>query len=387
MSAVGFGLFLVIFYAGLISGLLNDAKNQLDNGGLGHIEVFPKRYRLKHAVGETMPDPSTWSSTLALPEGSETGARVLVRGLATSARGSESVEILGVEWDNERRLSAHLRDVRAGALPSSDDLRGIVVGRPLAARLKLSVGSKVRLMAQRADGEIGADLFRVRGVFHSIAPSIGKRQVFISKEAARELTGLDAVSHQYVIQLPEPNSADRLAANLQSALGENFEVKSWGELLPVLRRMEGLTDSVVLGVSVFVYLLVGLGILNTMLMSVLERTREFGVLMALGTRPGRIVSLVLAESFWIATLSVLVGGALGAAVTWHFSREPITLYSNIGESFSMEGFNFSTAFKTRFVASDLIQATLYVYVMALLVGLYPAARIARLEPSEALRRT
>ncbi|MBL8923731.1 MAG: ABC transporter permease [Myxococcaceae bacterium] len=386
MSAIGIGLFLVVFYSGLVAGILGDAKNQLDAGGMGHVEVFATGYRPKKPAATVMPAFSALEPKLALPAGAEVGGRVIARGLASSAHGSEPVELLGVDFARERLLSAHLRDVRAGALPEPGDTRGLVVGEQLAQRLKLKPGARVRVMAQRADGEMGVELFRVRGVFHSVAPTIGKRQVFASAAAARELLGVEG-SHQVVIQLALPDTADAEASRLQAALGEGFEVKSWGELIPILRRLEGLIDTVIVVISIFVYLLVGLGVLNTMLMSVLERTREFGVLMALGTRPAKVVALVIAESFWIATLAVAAGALLGGFATWWFSENAITLFSNIGESFEMEGLSLSTNFKTRFSLTDLGQAAAYVYVMALVVGIYPALRVVKLSPAEALRHT
>jgi putative ABC transport system permease protein len=386
MSAIGVGLFLVIFYSGMVGGMLGEAKNQLDNGGLGHVEIFAKNFRPKRDASVTMPDPSQWLSTLSLPPGTEVGARVLARGLATSARGNEPVQLFGVDWENERLLSAHLRQLTSGALPAAGDERGVLVGEQLATRLNLKVGSKLRLMVQRVDSEMGADLFRVRGIFHSIAPAIGQRQVFVSQPAARELLGIQTVSHQVVIQLADPSQAEALANRLQQQLGEGFEVRSWGELLPVLKRMEKLTDNVVFALATFVYLLVGLGVLNTMLMSVLERTREFGVLMSLGTRPSRVLQVVLAESFWIATVSVLFGVLLGSLVSWHFSQTGLQLGTG-GESFQLEGATVSTLVKTRFRLADVLKAASFVYLMALVVGLYPASRITRLQPAEALRRT
>src|SRR5690606_27793133 len=154
----------------------------------------------------------------------------------------------------------------------------------------------------------------------SIAPAIGQRQVYVSQVAERGLVGLEAGSHQLVILLNDPEDADALASKLQASLGEGYEVKSWGELLPVVKRMDALTNNVVFALALFVYVLVGLGVLNTMLMSVLERTREFGVLMSLGTRPSRIMKVVLAESFWIGTLSVVLGASLGALLSWYFSQ-------------------------------------------------------------------
>ncbi len=386
MSAIGVGLLLVIFYSGIVGGMIGEARNQLDNAGMGHVEVFAKGYRPRHDVGTAMPGVAQWRRTLQLPEGSEVGTRVLARGLATSARGNEPVEVFGVDWPDEQRLSAHLRQVVSGALPAPDDAHGVLVGEPLAERLGLKVGSRVRLMVQRADADMGADLFRVRGIFHSISPAIAQRQVYVSQPAARGLLGLEDATHQLVIQLARPEQADAVAAQLKATLGDQVEVLIWGELLPVLKRMEGLMDTVVFALATFVYLLVGLGVLNTMLMSVLERTREFGVLMALGTRPGQVVSVVLAESFWIASVSVVFGALLGGLLTWQFSHTGLQL-STGGESVVLEGATLSTLVKTRFSVADILKASSFVYAMALVVGIFPARRITRLQPAEALRRT
>lgn len=386
MSAIGVGLLLVVFYAGMVGGLLGDAKNQLDDGGLGHLELSAKGWRAQRAPGVVLEAPDALRAGLQLPPGSEVGSRVLARGLATSARGSEPVQLFGVGWGEEAQLSSHLRQVRQGALPAEDDVHGVLVGEELAQRLHLKLGGKLRLMVARVDGEMGADLFRVRGIFHSVAPAIGQRQVYVSQGAARELLGLERGVHQIVVQLPEPDRADALAAASRPALGDGVEVLTWGELLPVLRRMEALTNTIVLALAGFVYLLVGLGVLNTMLMSVLERTRELGVLMALGTRPRRIVGMVLAESFWVATLSVAVGALIGGLLTWHFSRTGIRLGTG-GEAMQLEGATLSTLVKTRFEPLAIARASGLVFLMALVVGLYPASRITRLQPAEALRRT
>lgn len=386
MSAIGVGLFLVVFYAGLIGGMLGNAKSELDNAGMGHVEVHAPGYRARHDVALTIPALESYRDKLALPAGAEVGERVLARGLATSARGSEAVQVFGVDFAAEKELSAHLRDVRQGALPAAGDDKGVLIGEELAARLNLKPGAKLRLMVQRADAEMGADLFRVRGVFHSIAPAIAKRQVFISQGAARELLGLPGASHQLVIQLPDAGAADAVAASLKAALGPSFEPVTWSELLPILEKMEALTANASLVMSLFVYLLVGLGVLNTMLMSVLERTREFGVLLSLGTRPSRILAIVLSESFWIATLSAVAGALLGGFATWYFSRTGLQITGG-GESIELQGSILSTSVKTRFNPLDVVKAASVVYLMALVVGLYPASRITRLQPADALRRT
>ncbi len=386
MSAIGVGLMMVIFYSGMVGGVMSEARNQLDDAGMGHVEIFAKGYRPRRDVTLAMPDETSWRGQLSLPPGSDVSLRVLSRGLATSARGNEPVQVFGVDWQEEAQVASHLHRLTAGALPGADDAHGILIGEQLAERLALKPGAKLRLMVQRADSEMGADLFRVRGIFHSIAPSISQRQVYVSRAAARAMLGVEGGSHQLVIQLSDPAGADAVAGGLKRALGDTFDVVTWRELLPVLVRMEALTNNVIFALAFFVYLLVGLGVLNTMLMSVLERTREFGVLMALGTRPSRVIRLVLAESFWIATVSVILGAAAGSWLTWHFSGAGLR-FNSATESFQMGGATISTLMKTRFSAADIFKASTFVYLMALVVGLYPASRITRLQPSEALRRT
>jgi ABC-type lipoprotein release transport system permease subunit len=384
MSAVGIGLVLVIFYSGVLGGVLGEAKEQLDNTGMGHVEITAAGWRAHHAAAESMAAPETLLARLDLPEGSEVGWRVVARGLISSARASEGVELQGVDWEREAQLSAHVRDVRQGHRPEAGDDRGILVGEKLAERLKAKVGSKVRVMVQRADGELGADLYRVRGIFRSLSPAISQRRVLVSAASARQLLGVGDVAHQLVIQLDRAALADVVTERLRGQLGPRYEVLSYGDLLPMLRNLERLADRIVWLAAVFVYGLVGLGILNTLLMSVMERTREFGVLRAIGTRPARVVAQVLGESFWIATISGLAGLCAGLLLTWYGSHHALMDIGGSNGAIEYAGTVLRSGVKTRFSLGDALRAAGLVYLMALLVALYPAWKVARLPPARAL---
>jgi putative ABC transport system permease protein len=383
MSAVGVGLVLVILYAGLVSGILGDAKEQLDNIGMGHVEITAAGWRTHRGAAESIDNPAALVATLDLPPLTEVGWRVIARGLASSARGSEGVELQGVDWEREAQLSAVVRDITSGTRPVQTDDGGVLIGEKLADRLKVKVGSKVRVMAQRADGEIGAELYRVRGIFHSLSPSISEHRVLVGEASARRLLGIGEAGHQIVIQLDRAEDADLVAARLRATLGRRYEVLSYGELLPMLRNIEHLFGFVVWIAAVFVYGLVGLGILNTMLMSVLERTREFGVLRAIGTRPGRVVGQVLGESFWIATISGAGGLAVGLALTWYGSSHPLMTIGG-GEALEYAGTVLRSGVKTRFSYGAAFTAAGLVYAMALVTALYPAWKVAKLPPARAL---
>jgi ABC-type lipoprotein release transport system permease subunit len=387
MSAAAIGLFLVILYNGMVQGILADAKNQLDTGGIGHVEVFARGYRERPHPSKTIPDAAVALERLSLPPGAELGSRVVASGLLTSARASDGVELRGVDWAREAKLASYVRKLVAGAVPAPDDRRGILIGQPLAEKLKVGVGSKVRLMVQRADGEMGADLFRVRGIFKAVSPSVSQRRVLVGAAAAESLLGVPGAAHQLVIQLADPSTAEAVAAEVGSALGPAVEAVSLRQRVPMMEKMEALQANALAVAAAFVYFLVGLGILNTALMSVLERTREFGVMMAVGTRPRRLVTLVLAESFWIATLSIAVGLGAGLLLTWYGSTHTLIDYSgSMGEGMDFGGMTMASAVRTHFSIPAGLKAASLVYLMALLVGLFPAWRVSRMHPAEALRR-
>lgn len=381
MSAVALGLMVVLVYGSMIRRMLSDAKNQLDNTGLGHVEITGEGWRARRPVNVVI-DPAV-VERLSLPPGSEVAARLLSRGLLTSAHGNEAVEVHGVDWQSEVQVASYLRDIRKGALPEDGDA-GIVIGDGLAERMQLDVGHKVRLMTQTADGEMGAQLFRVRGIFHALSSQISDRRIIVARAQLEELTGVHGV-HQIVIQLDRAAESGAVAADIKRAIGPGHDVMTYFEIFPTFAQMEKLMDSVQTLMAFFVYFLVGLGIMNTMLMSVLERTRELGVLQALGTRPGGIVALILAESFWIATMSVVVGLALGLGINAYGSTGLVDFSQKMGEGIELGGAVMNAKMSTSFSLRESIGPAAYVYVMALIVGLYPAWRITRMRVVEALR--
>lgn len=384
MSAIALGLTLVLIFNSIIDRALGDAKTQLDNSGLGHVEITAKGWRAHHAVGVTLSDVDAVVAHLALPAGSEVGARLVTRALLTAAHGNVAVEVHGVDWRDEAALAEYAHSFAEGSAPADDDA-GIVVGDKLAKRLGLRVGHKLRLTTQRADGEMGAALFRVRGIFHALSSSIAEHRVLVSRGALGDALGTPGAAHQVVIQLARPDEAAAVAA-AAAAANPGLECLPYTTIVPIYATMESLTGSVNFVGAFFVYFLVGLGILNTTLMSVMERTRELGVMQALGTRPAGIVAIILAESFWIASISVVIGLVLGLGVCWLGSDGTLLDYSKeMGDGIEFGGTVMRSAFSTAVAPRDAIVPALFVYVMALVVGIYPAWRVTRLHVVDALR--
>ncbi|MBI5508671.1 MAG: ABC transporter permease [Deltaproteobacteria bacterium] len=382
--AVGVGLFLVLLYGSLV-GTVMRAKDQLDDGGMGHIEVTAPGWRQHRNVRQALENPKSTVTGLPLPPGSDVSFRVVSRGLATSARGSKGVAIHGIDPAIEATVAAYVNKLRAGKPLAADDERGVLLGDKLAEDLRLQVGQKVRLMVQRADGEVGADLFRVRGIIHPLSPALSRSLVLVTAAAAQRTLGLADVAHQIVIQLPLAAETDAVAERLRTRFGERAEVMTWGQLMPMMKVLEDMMGVLITVISLFVYGLVALGILNTMHMSVLERTREFGIMRAIGSRPRRVVALVMGEAFWIATLGVVLGLGAGILLTKLGSGPPVLDYtSKMGESFDFAGMVMRSRFIIELPLGESLRAAALVYAVTLLTAIYPAFRVSRIQPAQAI---
>jgi len=387
MAAVGLGLLLAIAYIGLSDGMLKDASQRIDRTGLGHIQVHAAGFRDEQDPSLVLKDPDALVKRLTLPTGSKVSERVLSQGLLTTAWGSRGAEVLGVIPSAEAGVSEAIRDVVEGEGLKADDARGILLGETLAHRLKLKVGGKVRLTVQRADGELGAHLFRVRGIFKGVSPTLNAGLAYITLGAAQQLLGIGDAVHEIVVFLPDGNQADALVKTLRPEAGAGVEVLPLSEFLPFWKSMEQMMELMIWSIVIVVFLLVGLGILNVLLMSVLERTYEFGVLMAIGTKPQQVVLQVLFEGLWIACIAVTGGLALGLLVNWWGEAHGLLDYTGaIGSVYEAGGVAFSMKMHTAFSVPRALEASAVVWLLTVLVGVYPAWRVAKLHPADALRQ-
>lgn len=387
MLAVGLGLFFAVVYVGVSDGMLEDASARVDRTGLGHVQLHAVGFREEHDPAKTIAHPAALLAKLTLPAGTKVSARVVTSGLLQSPWGSRPAQVLGVDPAAEAGVSEAIRDVVEGQPLAPDDKTGILLGKKLAERLHLKVGSKVRVTAQRPDGELGAALFRVRGLFQGLAPSMSTGLAYVTTAAAQELLGIGDAVHEVAVFLPDGQEADAVAATLRGEVGPGVEALSLGEFLPLWRDMTQLMDVVILAIILVVYLLVGLGILNVMLMSVLERTHEFGVLMAIGTRPKQVVMQVLWEGVWIATIAVAAGLVLGLAVNAYGETHGLLDYrEGFGEVYETGGLAMSMQVRTAFSVLRGLETAALVWVLTVLVGVYPAWRVSKLQPADALRK-
>jgi ABC-type lipoprotein release transport system permease subunit len=383
--AIALGLAFNIFMRGIGDGFHEQMVDNSVRAEIGHIQIHRAGYHDDPELNKTLPNPDKITEEIqSLPDIDGYSLRVLGGGLASTAENSSGVEILGIDPAQEQTVTSIQRAIVQGRYLSHGTQRAILVGDRLASRLKASLGDKIVLMVQAADGSMGAQLFRVAGIFRSGAPEMDEGVVFILRADAQNLFALgDGITEATVLLTSSKQVPTILAALKKDLSGSPVEVLPWWQVQPFLQQFIQIDDAFFYIIVLIFFIVISIGILNTIMMSIFERVREFGVMMALGTKPKQIVKLVVEEAFALGLVGVVIGSLIGSAFTIYYAREGINL-SSFSAGAAALGITSSRVYSQLTIA-NLVYSNVAVLVVVVLVALYPAAYAARLQPVEAIR--
>jgi putative ABC transport system permease protein len=388
LAAVVIGVWSMITLGALMRGIENGMVKNGISTLTGHIQIHRTGYRDDPTIENSITDLSEIKRALKnrLPLDAKWAARIRVGAILSNARHSSGVTLVGIDPRAETGVSFIGNSPIQGRYLNPGDRYGILIGKALADTFQTGLGRKIIVMSQDAHGEIASEAFRVIGIYSAEMKHTEKNFAFIMLPAARELLKTGTAVSEIAIVLPDEKHVDEVFSALKSDLGANpkVELLSWKEILPLLRTYLKLYNEFIAIWHLVVFIAMSFGIVNTTLMAVFERMREFGLLKSLGMKPRHIVGEVVTESF----LLLLVGGALGNilsfACVWLISKNGIDLTAYAA---GMETFGIARIIFPRLLAGDVILANVIVLVLGLLVSLYPAVKAARFTPVEALAHT
>jgi putative ABC transport system permease protein len=387
LCAVVIGVWSMVMIGSLMRGV---ARQMVDNGIAtltGHIQIRHPAYRSDPVIENSLDDPARISNLLddTLPPGAHWTPRIRVPGVASNARHSEGITLVGIDPQKETPVSFIAGSVIQGDYLLPGDTQGILVGQALLEKFETTLGRKLVIMSQDQTGEIASRAFRIRGVFKAEMEATEKQYLFITRAAAHKLLHTGEQVSEVSILLPKNHPAAPLAEALQAKLPpESFSIQTWKELLPMVAAVLQIYDYFIFVWFVVIFIAMGFGIVNTLLMAVFERIREYGLLKALGMRPGRIVRQVLTESALLLIMGAGIGTGLGLAGVAMLKRGGIDLSAFAS---GLEFAGMSRIIYPVLDLGDLAAANLVVIVLGLLVSLYPAIKAARITPAEAMART
>ena len=272
-----------------------------------------------------------------------------------------------------------------GSYFSSGDDEGIIIGKTLADNFETRIGHKIILMSQDKEKEIASSSFEITGIFEAELKATEEFFIFITRNAAQDMLNIKSSISEAAIVLKDEKSLATILSGLKTSLSsDEYEISSWKELLPLVAAYLKVYDEFMIIWYLVIFTAMSFGIVNTTLMAVFERIREFGLLKSIGMRPRFIVKQVLTESFFLLLIGALTGNLLSFIVVYVFSKHGIDLTSfSAGTEFA----GMTRIIYPIIIGKDIFLANFVVFMMGLLVCLYPAVKAARITPVKALAYT
>ncbi len=351
----------------------------------GHLQVQPEGYLDKPQMRNTMPDARTLGSHVRKLSGlGAVSVRAMGFALASSKARTYGVQVIGVETEYEGKVSTIPGLVKKGRFLSSDDALEAVIGHVMARNLKLNVGEELILLGTGRDGSVAATVVPVVGIFESGSAELDRHMVQLPLGTFQDVFSMGDHAHAIVVV---GDSLEQLAALMDGVRAglpaeSRLVVLSWEALLPGLKQAIQMDWASGWFLYLSLIIIVTFSILNTFLMSVLERTREFGIMLALGARPERIGAIVMLESIWLTLLGLVVGVAIGTAIVFYFH---IHGFSYPGMEELAAYYNLPAVIKLTLSPLSLTLGPAVILFVTCAAALYPAFRIRLLKPVEAMR--
>lgn len=395
--AMGVGVALSMATMSLQKGVYLEVFDEMVTDSLGHVQLHHPNYPQHNRMHETIPHAEALARAAEKVKGASLSVqRLFTAALAGGLERSAGALVTGVEPEREARLSELDREVTEGRWLASQAQGEAVVGYKLAQELKLSVGQELALIGQDNFGGMASELFKVVGLVSSGAVEMDEAGVWVHLHDAQALLALEGQAHEVLVVgrgeavAEDLTALKALKAQISDLEGgsefsvQGLSVRTWREARPSLGQMMDTQRASSLIMLMVVLAVSALGVLNTMLMAVFERSKELGLMLALGVSPARVGAMVVSEALLLASLSAVVGGALGGALNLYLARVGVDFSVN-GEGLSYGGIRLSPVIKGVWSWSDVGVALSALMIVTLVASLWPALKAARTHPITSLK--
>ena len=387
--SIGFGVMLAVTFTGSGDYWYTNMINAGATMGLGHITIEPHGYNQTPSLDKRLLNAGeVRKHVLIMPGVSNAIVRIMGQAMFASASKTIGGMFLAVDPSQESPdQNLLLRSMVQGQLFPGTDGRGIVVGSKMAKKLNLRIGKKLVYTTTDVSGEIVSEIARVTGIFTTGVNEVDGALVLLPINSVRAILHYDDEDATLVaVTVNDQRYAESIRDEIAAEVGNPLrEVLTWKQTQTELAGIITMDKSGNYITQVLIGLLIAAGILNTLLMSVLERTREFGVMMAVGMSPATLFKLVLVESFWLALIGLAVGIIITAPWYAYLHYVGLDFSGAIGNDYSAGGVLVDPIFRIRLYKESIIAILAGVFSLTLLSGIYPAWRAGRTPPVESLK--
>jgi ABC-type lipoprotein release transport system permease subunit len=388
ICAIAFASLLLVFMLSFQFGSYETMINTSVKIQTGHLQVQAKEYQEKKNIRYVVPNPSEVAAILdTIPNIESYTFRGQAFSLISSNERTYGVAVTGIDPVREAEVSRLKSLVREGAFLSPEDTDQALVGKLLAQNLRVNLGDELTVIGQGRDGSIAATVVQVKGLFSSGIGGFDRGAIHIPLQTFQEVYSMQGAVHEVVVianALRNIETAKHTILTGLASLGTKkpLRVLDWNELMPGLRQ--SIEMDLVSGLIFYLLLVlvVAFSILNTFLMAIFERTREFGVMVAIGTTPGRLTKVLLIESMTLTAIGIVAGIIIGSLITLYFQAHGIDI-SGASELLSQFGITGRMYPKLSWLSA--LSGPLAVLIITFFAALYPAIKVRMLQPVEAMR--
>lgn len=383
IMAIGLGIWALIFINGITAGMVNGYVDNAIQNRTAHIQIHHPLYDDEKLINHYFDDEKIGLFLHKADFIKEYSERIIVDGMISSPRSSQGITLYGVNTEKERRVSHLDERIDTGQALNTNLQNALLISRNLADKLGVTIRSKVVINFQNKDRQVTASAFRIAGIIRNVAGKADESLAYVSIDQLRKLTGMDENKVHEVAVLTQ--NLDQVAYNQETiaAAFPDLSVKNYAEIAPDLALLSSQIElSLTIMIIIFMLALI-FGIINTMLMAVLERYKELGMLMAVGMKKGQVFAMVVIETVLISIVGVPFGMVLGALTI------AVTHKTGINLTKWTEGLNQYGIVSQIYPALSIkyyFIIGLAVLITAVLASIYPARKATKLNPIQALRK-
>jgi ABC-type lipoprotein release transport system permease subunit len=382
--AISMGLALLLLISAVVRGEMEGSISKTIQLISGHIQIRSSTYvdgksSLKYA--DLVADPDKIITDLEgvaqiKDEILAATPRLYASAIISSENDSIGVQLIGID-PNSKANDPFVKGLTGGSMFAPDDNNGIVIGQLLADKLKIKTGDTLNLLVNTSNGDVKQQTFTIRGLYTTHTPTYDESTILMPLIKAQTITSTQNHASTIFILLKDRNQADSFASAVK---GQGYQVKTWKDMNQLLLNTENLTNSFMIIIYLIVLAITATVIVNTLIMSVFERTREIGILAAVGMKGRNILSLFLAEASILAVGGIAFGILLGWLICLYFGKYGFA----IGNFGLQNGILLGDKLYAIWSSGDVVYVTIVAFIVTMVASLYPAILAARLEPIEAL---
>ncbi|GAA4823005.1 ABC transporter permease [Algivirga pacifica] len=381
MFSIAFGIVAGVFAVALTQGLIEQRISESIELETGHVQIHNVQYLEEQETGHFLEGMADIQSQLnALPEVGAATYRTKITAMAMSANGNAGIQLIGIDPEEEKTVFGLSEKLTDGAYFEGIKRNPILISQRTAEKLKLKLRSKVVLTMQDNDHEIVGGAFRVVGIFKTSNSGYDQGNMFVRKSDLQRIVKLDEV-HEVVIKATEGYTPEQTKEAIATVIPSTWKEQTWAEIMPELayyNESGSLSSLIILGI---IFLALAFAILNTMLMVVLERVQEIGVLMAVGMGRLKIFSMIVLETVFLSLVGGVVGLLLSYGLIEYFGKNGIDIENSEG----YESLGFSSVIYPEISPEFYPQVAIAVVIVAIASSIFPAVKALKLKPNEAIK--